>query len=159
MGLGTFGLWAAGTCLAETTDQHGVEHELSKAGTYTVVDFAAAWCQPCYKALPRLEDLAAEYPEIRFLVVSVDDEIDGRNQIVEDLELTLPVIWDEDHHLIQRFSPRSFPATYVLDPSGKPIYQHTGFDREKWQALVSYLRALPEKASERPAKTQARRQP
>ena len=126
----------------ESLDQFGQHHDLVAQGTYTVVDFAAAWCEPCYQALPELQALAREHPAIRFLVVSVDDEARGRDQLVEDLALRLPVIWDDQHQLIERFGPEGFPATYVLDSSGEIVYHHLGFSKKKWQSIVELLAEL-----------------
>ncbi|MEO2197040.1 MAG: thioredoxin domain-containing protein, partial [bacterium] len=64
---------------AAQTDQHGASYELDRPGRITVVDFAASWCVPCWKSLPHVEALAHSYPDIQFLVVSVDDREDGRD--------------------------------------------------------------------------------
>ncbi|MCP3964496.1 MAG: TlpA family protein disulfide reductase [bacterium] len=126
-----------------TADQFGAHHDLHQAGAYTVVEFAASWCEPCYRTLPRFQELSAEYPEVRFLVVSVDDEVAGRDRLVADLELRLPVIWDEGQVLIERFAPRGFPATYVLDAAGEVVHRHAGTSKKKWRALVEFLSGLP----------------
>ncbi len=127
---------------AESTDQFGRRHDLAAGDVYTVVDFAASWCEPCYRALPELEALAAATPGVRFLVVSVDDEVAGRDHLVEDLDLRLPVIWDQGHALVERFRPRGFPATYVLAPGGEVVHQHVGYSKKKWRALVDFLKQL-----------------
>ncbi len=125
----------------EAVDQLGNRHELTGPG-HTVVDFAASWCKPCYQALPRLETLAGEHPGIRFLVVSVDEEVTGRDRLVEDLGLRLPVLWDEGHVLVERFRPRGFPATYVLDSRGEVVYRHTGYSKRKWRELADFVSRL-----------------
>ncbi len=124
------------------SDQFGQQHDLTVANVYTVIDFAASWCEPCYEALPELEALAARNPRIRFLVISVDDEVTGRDRLIDDLDLHLPVIWDEGHELIESFRPRGFPATYVLAPDGEIIHHHIGFNQKKWQRLVDVLQRL-----------------
>ncbi len=127
---------------AQSTDQFGQRHDLVAGETCTVVDFAASWCEPCYQALPELQALAASTPHVRFLVVSVDDQASGRDRLVEDLELRLPVIWDEGQDLIERFHPSGFPATYVLAPGGEVVHQHVGYSKKKWRALVDVLKQL-----------------
>ena len=134
-------LVAAWPAHSQSTDQFGRGHELIGSG-YTVVDFAASWCDPCYKALPRLQQLAGEHPGVRFLVVSVDEEPAGRDRLVEDLGLGLPVIWDENHRLVEMFHPIGFPATYLLNPSGEVVYEHTGYTKKKWRSFVEALTRL-----------------
>ncbi len=127
---------------AEGVDQFGHRHDLAAGDAYTVVDFAASWCEPCYQALPELQALAASTSAVRFLVVSVDDDVAGRDRLIEDLGLRLPVIWDEGHELIERFHPPGFPATYVLAPGGEVVHQHVGYSKKKWRALVDVLGRL-----------------
>ena len=128
------------------TDQQGQRLDLSDLSQeLLVVDFAASWCEPCYEALPRLQTLAKGYPQVRFVVVSVDDTLSGRDRLVEDLELELPVIWDEDHRIVEDFSPKGFPATYVVS-AGEVVHQHVGTGAQEWQALVRVLESLPSRA-------------
>lgn len=128
---------------AESLDQFGRHHDLTTSpAAYTVLDFAAAWCRPCYQALPELQTLAGEHPAGRFLVISVDDEPRGRDRLIDELALHLPVIWDDGHHIVERFAPRGFPATYVLDSQGEIVYQHVGYSKKKWRQLVVLLSQL-----------------
>src|SRR5688572_2311714 len=41
-----------------------------------VVDFHAAWCPPCRVMSPILAELAAERPDVRFVKVDVDSNVD-----------------------------------------------------------------------------------
>ena len=125
---------------AAQTDQNGKTYDLTPpSARIAVVDFAASGRTPCWKSLPRLQALAAQMPEVEFLVVSVDDEVHGRGQLVSRINLTLPVIWDEDHPLAERFAPQGMPATFVLDAEGSVIYQHLGYDQDLWNEFVQFL--------------------
>lgn len=50
-------------------------NELIKQGI-TLVDFYADWCGPCKMLGPILEDLSQEYPDINFVKVNCDNDID-----------------------------------------------------------------------------------
>lgn len=122
------------------TDQAGKAHEWKgEFPGYTVVDFAASWCTPCWAVLPRLEKYASEHPEIRVLAVSVDDEVSGRDLLVSKLKLTIPVLWDGKHRIAEHYRPEGMPFTVVLDPSGKLVYRHVGSATKEWDAMVSFL--------------------
>ena len=41
-----------------------------------VVDFTAAWCPPCRAMNPILAELAEERPDVRFVKLDVDDNVD-----------------------------------------------------------------------------------
>jgi peroxiredoxin len=128
------------TVHAGETDQNGTEHAWSgPSDRYTVIDFAAAWCRPCWTVLPRLEAYAAEHPEVRVIVVSVDDEVKGRDALVEKLKLTIPVLWDGTFRIAEHYQPPGMPATFVLDPEGKVVYAHAGSAMKEWDKMVAFL--------------------
>lgn len=125
------------------TDQQDRRVDLSALSQeLLVVDFAASWCEPCYEALPRLQALAKLFPDIHFVVVSVDDTVGGRDRLVNDLQLDLPVIWDQDHRIVEDFGPKGFPATYVV-AAGEVIHQHVGTSAKAWHSLLGVLKSLP----------------
>ena len=122
--------------LGEAVDQHGNTHRWSaEAGAVTIVDFAASWCGPCLESLPRLEAFAASHPEVRVLVISVDDTVAGRDALVRRLDLTVPVLWDEDHRAAEHYRPGGMPATFVFDRAGDEILAVVGSDGDGWQAV------------------------
>ena len=129
-----------GPVMAQETDQHGMAHAWKgPSAGYTIVDFAAAWCRPCWEVLPRLEAFASEHPQIRVLVVSVDDKVKGRDTLVSRLSLTIPVLWDEERSIAGHYRPSGMPATFVLDPSGAIVYRHLGSAKKQWDEMVAFL--------------------
>lgn len=128
---------------AEPLDQNGKRHNWKgQVGRTTVIDFAAAWCMPCWKVLPRLQRFADEHPDIAVIVVSVDDKQRGRDKLVEKLGLTIPVLWDENHEIAEHYRPGAMPATFVLNPKGEVVYSHTGSGEREWKAMIAFLDAI-----------------
>lgn len=124
-------------------DQFGKNHNPQSPGEgITVIDFAASWCKPCWKALPHVNALAEE--GVKVLVVSVDKKESGRDKLVKRLNLTVPVIWDKDHLWAEAYQPEGMPSTLIVDASGKILYRHTGFDKAKWQVFLTRLKQLRE---------------
>jgi thiol-disulfide isomerase/thioredoxin len=125
---------------AEPLDQFGQPQPWQGSpDAYTVLDFAASWCAPCWRTLPKLEAFAAEHPELRVIVVSVDDEVSGREELVSGLGLVLPVLWDGNYEIAETFSPGALPATVVLAPGGEEVFRHVGSDGAGWNRLVAFL--------------------
>ena len=64
-------------------------NELIKSGT-ALVDFFADWCGPCKMLGPVLEEVSEEYPDIEFVKVNVDDNMD----LAESLGImTIPTVY------------------------------------------------------------------
>src|SRR5262245_54119065 len=62
------------------------------AGHVLVVDFFAAYCRPCQRALPEVERIHRERPDVAFVGISLDeDEGTARRQVLRH-RLTFPVV-------------------------------------------------------------------
>ena len=128
---------------AAERDQYGNEQVWSGAtGSYLLIDFAASWCQPCWKSLPHLETLAKKHPSLHVVVVSVDDRMKGRDLLVERLHLTLPVLWDQNARIASHYHPTGMPATFVIDPEGQIVFGSVGFSEKGWKSLESFVAGL-----------------
>ena len=66
-------------------------NETIKSGT-TLVDFFAEWCGPCKMLGPVLDEVSKEYPDINFVKVNVDENMD----------------------LAQKFGIMSIPTVYIF---------------------------------------------
>jgi thiol-disulfide isomerase/thioredoxin len=121
----------------EATDQHGRSHAWrGPTGHLTLVEFAASWCAPCRKTLPRLEAFARQHPELRVLTVSVDERRAGRDELVASLRLGLPMLWDEDHRIAEHYQPPAMPAAFLVSPAGDVLHRAPGSRSADWEVLV-----------------------
>ena len=50
--------------------------ELQSQGKKILVDYWAPWCGPCKSLIPRLENLEKEYPNVTFVKINVDENMD-----------------------------------------------------------------------------------
>ncbi len=73
----------------------------------TLVDFFADWCGPCKMLGPILEKLDEEYPDVTFVKVNVDDNME----------------------LAEKFGIMSIPAVYVFK-NGEVLNKMVGFSDE-----------------------------
>lgn len=92
----------------EVTDKT-FEAEVLKATTPVVVDFHAAWCQPCKAMAPALEQVAMELTG-KVKIVKVD--VDANPKITQD------------------YAIRAMPTLMVFD-KGKKVIEHVGAKVQK----------------------------
>jgi thioredoxin 1 len=57
----------------DAVSQDRFDAEVLKAPGKILVDFWAEWCGPCRAIGPVLEEIADEYPAVRFLKLNVDE--------------------------------------------------------------------------------------
>ena len=118
-------------------DQSGRSHIWQgPSGRLTLLEFAASWCAPCRKTLPRLEAFARQHPDLRVLVVSVDERRTGRDELVASLHLSLPMLWDEEHRIAEHYRPEAMPAAFLISPAGGILDTASGSRTDHWEELV-----------------------
>ena len=89
--------------------------QLQLEGKKILVDYWATWCGPCQALIPRLELFESDYPNVTFVKVNVDENMD------EALELgirTVPTILIYDgENLINRSMGANIDSVYtkILD--------------------------------------------
>jgi peroxiredoxin len=98
-------------------------------GRVLVVDFFAAYCRPCQRALPAVEALHAAHPEVAFLGVSLDDEPEATLAMIARHHLTFPVVHDAGHVLAGRFRVTELPSSFVVDATGRIVWA-SGIDSD-----------------------------
>ena len=125
---------------AVALDQHGRSHLWrGPTGRLTLIEFAASWCAPCRRTLPRLEAFARRHPDLRVLVVSVDDRPQGRDELVEALQLSLPMLWDESHRIAGHYQPPAMPTALLLSPAGDVLHTAPGSRTDDWEELAARI--------------------
>jgi len=66
-------------------------------GEVVMINFWATWCGPCQQEMPLLEELHNRYQRVgfRLLGVNIDDDADRAMDMVQNLGVTFPVLFDE----------------------------------------------------------------
>ena len=57
----------------DAVSQDDFEAEVIKTSGKVLVDFWAEWCSPCRMIGPVLEELAGDYPAVKFVKLNVDE--------------------------------------------------------------------------------------
>lgn len=91
----------------------------------TVVSFWATWCQPCYREIPVLNELARE-SEVQVVSIALDE--DGAAVVapfVEERQIGYPVLLGDEETFF-RFDGFGIPHTLVLDAERRIVAVHRG---------------------------------
>jgi cytochrome c biogenesis protein CcmG, thiol:disulfide interchange protein DsbE len=111
-----------------------------------LLDFWATWCEPCVASLPELEAIQHKYRERGLTIVGIS--VDGpRNfskvrPFVSRMNLTLPIVLDEDGSLQERYQVRAMPTSILIDGTGQIVHVQTGYRPGTNEEAEAMIRAL-----------------
>lgn len=106
----------------------------------TIIDFFGTWCVPCIKALPHLTTLQQQFPDLRIVLVSVENEEKLKKFVAARTNFTLPLVVDEAESFTAAFAPPAYPYSVVLNSKGEvllataDVQQITETVVQKWLA-------------------------
>ena len=107
-------------------------------GKVVVVNFWGTWCPPCVQEMPLLEIVyLREQPDLVILGINQQDSLTSVQQFVADLNISFPILIDEDSLVAEQYLVRGFPTTFFVDANGVLRAQHIGGMDE--EILSGYL--------------------
>ena len=117
-------------------------------GKFVLLDFWTYCCINCIHILPELKKLEHAYPN-ELVVIGVHSakfETEKASKNIEEAilryEIEHPVVNDSDHAIWRRYSVRSWPSLWLIDPEGQAVARHSGEIR--FEDLDRFLKsALP----------------
>ncbi|MBT1451549.1 TlpA family protein disulfide reductase [Glaciecola sp. XM2] len=113
-------------------------------GNIVMVNFWASWCGPCREELPEMEELYQEYADMGFeiLAVNVDDEVSKADILLNDIEVTFPVLYDTQGEVSKLYDVNAMPTTVIIDRDGNQRLLHLGYragDEVKYEKAIKML--------------------
>ena len=113
-------------------------------GNIVMINFWASWCGPCREELPLMEELYQEYQDLGFeiLAINVDDEESKADVLLNDIEVTFPVLYDTSGEVSQLYEVSAMPTTVFVDRDGLQRILHKGFvagDEVKYDKAIRML--------------------
>lgn len=92
-------------------------------GDVIILNMWASWCEPCRKEMPDLMRLQADYEDEGLTILTVNMQTFERTlndapNFIEELNITLPVFFDEDGVVADRYQVFGLPTTYIIDRDG-----------------------------------------
>lgn len=103
------------------TDINGKRFSLdAMGGKVVLIDVWATWCGPCNAELPHLKNLAKEFKNEPFTIlsISVDKDENAWRKFVAKNEMTWIQFHDRDHILADALGGYSIPRYYTIDSDG-----------------------------------------
>jgi len=108
----------------------GSNQKLSEfRGQVVLLNFWASWCGPCRQEMPLLNNLYKKYKKLGFTVLGVNVEEDSNKarQIVKDVAIKFPVLFDTQNKVSELYKVSAMPSTVIIDRSGNMRYLHKGY--------------------------------
>ncbi|MDQ3107388.1 MAG: TlpA family protein disulfide reductase [Actinomycetota bacterium] len=117
---------AATFTLPELREDRGEVGLGATPGQATVVNFFAAWCEPCKKELPAMQAASEAYPNVAFLGVDHQDSRLDAIELLDSFGVTYPAGYDPRGDVAARYAVRGLPATVFIDADGRIVDFHQG---------------------------------
>ncbi len=116
----------------------------SLKGKLVLIEFWASWCGPCREELPAFEKLYQEYQDlgVEILAVNVDSEAEKANVLLDDIEVSFPVLFDTSGEVSQLYDVSAMPTTVLIDRDGNVRLLHPGYrkgDEKKYEKAIKML--------------------
>lgn len=93
----------------------------SYAGQWLLINYWAAWCSPCRKEIPELNQLNQQN-NVQVLGVNFDlPERIELNRQMKQLSIDFPVLQQDPREYYQFSRPRVLPFTVIISPEGKLV--------------------------------------
>ena len=134
-----------------TEDFKGNPISLSQfEGKIVVMHFWATWNDHCLEKLPEIKELYRKFkgPDVQFIGISRDDQIDDLKGIVLQKNIEWPQIFEGMRYkgmMSKLYDVRNIPMTFVVDKRGK--VQYVGSSKDKIIQIVTTLIVKGEKKS------------
>lgn len=119
---------------------------IANEGKPIIISFWATWCAPCKRELNNIADEWEYWEEtgVKVYAVSIDDSrtVSTVQSYVNGQEWPYEVLIDENSEFRRAMNVNNIPHTFLLDGTGKIVYQHNGYspgDEEEIFELIEKL--------------------
>ena len=113
-------------------------------GDVVMVNFWATWCGPCRQEMPLLDELHSRYERVGFslLGVNIDDDSRKAMNMVSELGVSFPVLFDARKEVSKLYRVEAMPVTVLIDREGTVRYVHHGYKPGYEDKYLDQIRSL-----------------
>jgi len=97
-------------------------------GRVVIMEFWATWCGPCRMSTPSLEVIAKQHRDkpVTVLLVNAGESPD-QIRTWAGKRFTATILLDPDGAAARRYRVEGIPQLFIIDPEGRIIYDHGGY--------------------------------
>jgi peroxiredoxin len=113
-------------------------------GDVVMINFWATWCGPCRQEMPLLDELYTRYHRVGFnlLGINIDDDSRRAMQMIEDLGVSFPVLFDARKEVSKLYEVEAMPVTVLIDREGNVRFVHHGYKPGYEEKYLDQIRSL-----------------
>jgi len=113
-------------------------------GKVVMVNFWATWCGPCRQEMPLLDELYQRYQRVGFnlLGVNIDDDSRRAMQMIDELGVNFPVLFDARKEVSKLYEVEAMPVTVLIDREGNVRFVHHGYKPGYEDKYLDEVRSL-----------------
>ncbi|MEL7185763.1 MAG: TlpA disulfide reductase family protein [Pseudomonadota bacterium] len=113
-------------------------------GDVVMINFWATWCGPCRQEMPLLDELYNRYERVGFnlLGVNIDDDSRRAMQMIDELGVDFPVLFDNRKEVSEMYDVATMPVTVLVDREGTVRYVHQGYKAGDEDTYLDKVRSL-----------------
>ena len=113
-------------------------------GDVVMINFWATWCGPCRQEMPLLDELYQRYERVGFnlLGVNIDDDSRRAMQMIDELGVKFPVLFDVRKEVSKLYEVEAMPVTVLVDREGNVRYVHHGYKPGYEDKYLDQIRSL-----------------
>ncbi|MDH3532585.1 MAG: TlpA family protein disulfide reductase [Gammaproteobacteria bacterium] len=113
-------------------------------GDVVMINFWATWCGPCRQEMPLLDELYSRYERVGFnlLGVNIDDDSRKAMNMVAELGVKFPVLFDARKEVSKLYAVDAMPVTVLVDREGTVRHVHQGYKPGYEEMYLDQIRSL-----------------
>ncbi len=113
-------------------------------GDVVMINFWATWCGPCRQEMPLLDELYTRYERVGFnlLGVNIDDDSRRAMQMIDELGVNFPVLFDAHKEVSKLYEVDAMPVTVLVDREGNIRHVHHGYKPGYEDKYLDQIRSL-----------------
>jgi peroxiredoxin len=99
-------------------------------GEVVYLTFWASWCIPCRQEMPYLAQLWQRHREsgLQVIGINVEEDLATAQQFAQELELSFPLVHDQQRTVSKLYRVPGFPTHYIVDRRGRIRFSGLGFN-------------------------------